>query len=302
MLNLQMELFLLLAVGWFLGRSGLLTAEGRGQLTDLVVSVILPCSILSSFQMEMQADTLKETGMVLGAAFGIQLLYGLLNHFLYRSFGEEERISCRYATMVTNASFIGMPVAAALYGPVGLLYASVFVIPQRIFMWLYGLPLYTEVSKGDVLKKVVTHPCVVSVFAGIGLMVLYNRGIFLPEALRITLKDLGGCTTALCMIAIGNVLSELRLKEMFSVHALIYSVYRLFLIPALILLILRLTPMDAVSRGICVLLSAMPAPTTVVILAQKYDRNPQFASKLMVTSTLLSLISIPLVTSIIGKV
>lgn len=299
MFHLQIELFLLLAAGYFLGKSGLLTARGRSQMIDMVVTIILPCSILSSFQMNMEADLWKETGLVLSAAMGIQILYWILNHFLYMGFQKDERISCRYATMVTNASFIGMPIAGALYGQTGLLYASIFVIPQRIFMWLYGLPLYTTVSREDAVKKVVTHPCVISVFAGIGIMILYNNGIFLPKALMVTLKDLGGCTTALCMMAIGNVFSEMKFTEMFSLHALVYSIYRLFLIPLAVMLLLKMVPMDSLSRGICVLLSAMPAPTTVVILAEKYNRNPRFASKLMVTSTLLSLISIPVIVNVI---
>ena len=63
--------------------------------------------------MNMEADLWKETGLVLSAAMGIQILYWILNHFLYMGFQKDERISCQYATMVTNASFIGMPIAGA---------------------------------------------------------------------------------------------------------------------------------------------------------------------------------------------
>lgn len=299
MVSLQIELFLLLLVGYLLGKRGMLNVKTREQLTDIVVYIILPCSILKSFEMDLSAEVLQATFQIILAAFGIQLIYWLLNGLLYRRFSKDEQIACKYSTMVTNASFIGMPIASALYGPTGLLYASVFVIPQRIFMWAYGLPMYTSVDKKDIIKKIVTHPCVFSIFIGLVIMILYSNGIYLPEAISKTLGALGGCTTALCMLVIGSVLCDLPPREMICLRSLIFSFYRLIFIPILLMCILKFTPLDTLSRRICILMSAMPAPTTTVILAQKYNRDPEFASKLMVTSTLLSLITIPLVISLI---
>lgn len=295
MISLQVEIFLLLSVGYFLGKKGFLSRGTREQLTDIVVYIILPCSILKSFEMDLSRDVLQNTLHILLAAFGIQLLYWALNHVLYRKFTPDEQIACKYSTMVTNASFIGMPIAAAIYGSNALLYVSIFVIPQRIFMWAYGLPMYTTVAKKDVVKKVISHPCVFSIFLGLGIMGLYSRGIYLPKALSGTLEALGSCTTALCLLVIGSVLSDLKLTEMICKRALIFSFYRLILIPVFLGVLLRFTPLDELGRNICVLMSAMPVPTTTVILAEKYNRDPQFASKLMVTSTLLSLITIPIV-------
>lgn len=300
MAELQTELFLLLIIGYILGKRGFLSPETRSQLTDLVVYVILPCSILSSFEMDLSGDVLRATFQVVLAAIGIQLLCWILNHFLYRRFPEDEQTACRYSTMVTNASFIGMPVAAALHGAEGLLFASVFVIPQRISMWACGLPMYTSVSRKDIVKKVVFHPCVCSIFFGMAIMAGYSRGIYLPGFISRTLEALGGCSTALCLLVIGCVLSDLKLSEMISRRSLLFSIYRLLLIPLLLALLLHFSPLDDLSRRICVLLSAMPAPTTAVILAEKYGRNPQFASQLLVTSTFLSLITIPVVLSVMN--
>lgn len=302
MIDLQIELFLLLLVGYFLGKRGFLNENTRAQLTDIVVYIILPCSIIKSFEMDLSAEVLRSTFQVLLAALGIQILYWILNHILYRGFPEEEQTACKYSTMVTNASFIGMPIASALYGSEGLLYASIFVLPQRIFMWAYGLPMYTQVQKKDIVKKVLLHPCVFSIFMGIVLMVLYSNGIYLPTALSKTLGALGGCTTALCLLVIGGVLSELKPEEMISVRSVIFSLFRLILIPLLLIGILKFTPLSPVGSRICVLLSAMPAPTTTVILAQKYNKNPKFASKLLVTSTLISLVSIPVVIGIMDYI
>ena len=78
----------------------------------------------------------------------------------------------QYATVCSNAGFLGNPVAEGLYGSIGLLYASVYLIPQRIVMWSAGISYFTESpSRKEVVKKVLTHPCIVAVEIGIVLMV-----------------------------------------------------------------------------------------------------------------------------------
>ena len=114
-----------------------------------------------------------------------------------------------------------------------------------------------------------------------------------------TLKTIGGCSTTLCLVIIGTIVNELTIKEFFNQRAFIYSFYRLFLIPGIILLVTYLLPIETLTRNVCVLLSSIPAATTTVILAQKYDVNPKFASQLVIMSTILSLISIPLFTLIL---
>lgn len=299
MFELQIQLFILLTIGYVVGKKEILDSGARGQLTDLIIKVILPCSIIMSFQMKLSSEVIRETFQVILAAFAIQIIYLALNLFLWRSFPEEEAVSCKYATMVTNASFIGLPIAASLYGTEGLLYASVFVIPQRIMMWAYGLPLYTGKSEKNIVKKILFHPCVFSILLGMCLMVFYSTGYPIPGVIAASMKTLSSCATALCMLVIGSIMSEMKLKELFDGYALYYSIFRLILIPLFIFLLLRLWPMGEISRGICVLLTAMPAPTTVVILAQQYGRKPAFASRLLFISTLGSMLSLPLIVNLI---
>ena len=145
----------------FWGKLRMISSTTRDQLTDIVIDVVLPCSIIASFQMEMTAGILRASFQALLAALGIQVLYWVLNLFLYKRYPPDEQTSCKYATMVTNASFIGIPVVTALYGAGGTLLASIFVLPQRIFMWAYGLPMYTKVEKKR-SRKENPHPSLYS--------------------------------------------------------------------------------------------------------------------------------------------
>ncbi|MGM9940720.1 MAG: AEC family transporter [Bulleidia sp.] len=296
MLTLQIEIFLLMAVGYGLSETGHFDRKTRSQVTDIVISVVLPCSIIRSFQIRMSQEVLLSTFLILLISFGIQILYYLFNLILYRNMDEARRICCKYGTMVSNAGFLGMPIAEGVFGAQGLLYASVFLIPQRIFMWSYGLSLFAGGKQGGVVKKLMTHPCIIAVLIGIVLMVMTSFDIALPSFLDRTIQALAQCNTALSMLVIGGILSDVDPKSMFDRDALFYSLIRLIVLPLVIMVILRLVHMAELPSNVCILLSAMPAASTTAMLAEKYDGDAAFASKLVFVSTLLSLVTLPLIT------
>lgn len=294
MISLQIEIFLLMAVGYILAKTGYFNKNTRTQLTNIVLMVILPCSIVKSFEIDLNYDLLITSAVILMISFGIQLLYALLNKVLYNHYEEDKQVCLKYSTMVSNSGFMGMPIAEGVFGSMGLLYASIFLIPQRIFMWSSGLSLFAKNKQGNVLKQVLTHPCIIAIYIGVVVMVLRMFDIYLPEALESTLSAISSCNTALSMFVIGGILSDVDKAEMLDKDAFIYSFYRLILIPLIILVIVRLLPIDDLPAQLCVLLSAMPAASTTAMLAQKYNGNAIFASKLVFISTVLSLFTLPL--------
>lgn len=290
-LNLQIQLFLLLLIGFLLSKAGLLEDAARRQMTNLVIYVVLPANIFHSFQLEMTPQVLRLTAEVLVIGFLVQGGYSLLNLFLYRGFEPRQQISLKYGTICSNAGFMGLPLSSAIFGAKGLLYASVALLPIRIFMWSSGLSLYTRTTRKAVLKTLVTHPCILAVYAGFLTM---GFRIHLPAALENTLTSLSQCTTALSMILIGSILCDVDLRSVFQKASLYYASLRLVILPAAILGVLRLLRIDPLVTGVIVILAAMPAGSTTAMLAQKYDQDPLFASKLVFTSTLLSLLTLPI--------
>lgn len=290
-IQLQLQIFLLVAIGYLLSKLGMLVLVTRKQLTDLVIYVILPCNIVESFQVDLTHDLLISAGIVLVLGFAAQGLYALLNLFLYRRFDSRRQINLKYGTICSNAGFMGLPLSLAIFGPTGLMYASVALLPIRLFMWSAGLSLYTSTTKKQVLKTLATHPCIIAVFVGFALML---SGLQLPAFLNDTIDSLGNCCTALSMVVIGAILSDVDPRTVLEPAVLYYVVIRLIAIPAVLFGVLWLLKVDALVTGIIVILSAMPAGSTTAMLAQKYDQDPEFASKMVFLSTLASLITLPL--------
>ena len=290
-IQLQLQIFLLVAIGYLLSKLGMLVLVTRKQLTDLVIYVILPCNIVESFQVDLTHDLLISAGIVLVLGFAAQGLYALLNLFLYRRFDARRQINLKYGTICSNAGFMGLPLSLSIFGPTGLMYASVALLPIRLFMWSAGLSLYTSTTKKQVLKTLATHPCIIAVFVGFALML---SGLQLPAFLNDTIDSLGNCCTALSMVVIGAILSDVDPRTVLEPAVLYYVVIRLIAIPAVLFGVLWLLKVDALVTGIIVILSAMPAGSTTAMLAQKYDQDPEFASKMVFISTLLSLVTLPM--------
>lgn len=91
------------------------------------------------------------------------------------------------------------------------------------------------------------------------------------------------------MMVIGMILADINLKDFWDWTVVKYTVHRLIIIPAIVYIVCRFLPLSKTVLGLCVLLAAMPAGATTSILAEKYQVDSPFATKMVIFSTLLSL-------------
>ena len=291
MIDLQLLMFLEIGLGWFLRRKNLITEEGKKMLTDLVIDLILPCNIIQSFLIKLDKDILVKGFQILVISVALQMFCTAISATCYNKVEKGKRTVLQYATVCSNAGFLGNPVAEGLFGPIGLLYASVYLIPQRIVMWSAGVSYFTESpSKKEVLKKVLTHPCIIAVEAGLALMALQ---VTLPSFLTRTLGSISASTTPVTMLLIGAIMAGADLKTMVTKITVIFSVIRLALIPLAVFAGCLVFRADATVAGVAVILAAMPAGSTTAILAARYHKDEEFASKCVVLTTVLSMAAIP---------
>lgn len=291
LVNLQLTMFVMMAIGLVCRKLNIIGKEGQKNLTDLVIDVVLPCNIIKSFMIEFNWDIMKTFGVVLLISAGIQLVCVVGGRFLYQWVPEEKRKCMRYGTICSNAGFLGNVVAEGLYGSYGLSLASIYLIPQRIMMWSAGISIFTDSpNPRELVKKVLTHPCIIACILGIILMVTQ---LPLPGFLAQSIAAVSSCNTALSMMIIGMILAQVDVKHMVNGNVLYYTVMRLVLFPMLTYIPCRLLHVDALVTSVCVILAAMPAGATTSILASKYHQDAEFATSMVVFSTLASLISTP---------
>lgn len=291
-IDLQIQIFLLVASGFFLARKGWVGDTTQKQMVDIVLYVILPCNIFRSFlDIGLTAEVVQETVLVAGIGFAMQLTYLVANRFLYRRFGGERELLMKYATLCTNSVFIGLPIIEEVMGTEALLYASIALIPPRVSMWTAGLSLFARADRKAMVKTLALHPCMLAVVLG---FVFMGLNVNLPDALGRTVQGLSQCTTSMSMMLVGCILGKMDLRKLLDGSVFYYSFIRLLALPLLFYAVLRLLRVDAMALGVTVLIAAMPAASATAMLAKKYNHDTEYASKLVCVSTLLSLVTIPL--------
>lgn len=287
LLTLQLTIFILVAVGFLIKKIHIIGPQGQKNINDLVIYLILPCNILHAFTQSAADEDFSNYLAILFISIGIQIFCVIYGKVMFRKESEDRRKCLQYGTICSNAGFLGNPIAEGVYGMEGLILASVYLIPQRIMMWSSGLAVFSGSSdKMKTVKKVVTHPCILACVLGILLMI---TGLPIPPGLDGAVTAVGNCNTAMSMMVIGMILADINFKDFWDWTVVKYTIHRLVIIPAVVYIVCSFLPLSKNVLGLCVLLAAMPAGATTSILAEKYQVDSPFATKLVIFSTLLSL-------------
>ena len=172
-------------------------------------------------------------------------------------------------------------------------YASIFVIsivyltPFRIAMWSAGISIFA--GTGDrkaTIRRVVTHPCIIACTIGVVLML---TGFTVPAVIAAPIRTLGQCNTACSMMVVGMILTRVDPHSFKDPGVYWFTLHRLVLMPVIVYLACLLLPVSKTVTGVSVLLAAMPAGATTTMLSAKYNRDPKFATQLVVFTTLCSI-------------
>ena len=291
----QIFLLCLILVGVITVKIRIVDEHTRFSVSDLILNVFLPCNILSSF-LGANRSQLPSLGIILLVSLGIIVFSFLFSLVIYRKTGPEQRKVLLYATIISNASFVGNPVVESIFGLEGLTYASAYLIPLRMSLWTVGLAVFTG-GRGN-LKKVLFHPCLLATYAGLIIMI---SGFTPPSLVSRLTFSLGNCTTPLSMIVVGNILAMVDPKKLINTMTIWFAFIRLLLIPLFVMGILLIFRPDPMISGIAVILSGMPAPVTTTILADKYGADRELACKIVFVSTILSIVTIPVLALLLTK-
>ena len=299
MLNTQLIILILILTGLLLSKIRIITENSRTTLTNLVIYVFLPCNIFLSFQYDISPEILLRSGIIVLVSFGINFMYIILGKAFFFRLRPERKVVAQYATIVSNAGFMGLPIIEAVYGPLGVMYGSFFLIPMRISMWTFGLSLFTKTSSKHKLKTLATHPCIWAVFFGLG----YAFAPFsLPMFVSSAVSALSVSTLAMSMLVVGSILGGVDIKTINDKDCYYYSFLRLILIPAIVFVVLFALGVDTIVTGTAVLAAAMPAGIVTAMLAEKYGKDSVFASQIVLVSTALSIITLPIIAEVLVRI
>ena len=300
LISLQGTLFAMMLIGAWLKKRGIMDENGKRCLTDLCVNIIIPCNIFRSCLIEFNMEIFRACGLLLLSAVLLQMLCLLLNRFLFNRYPPQRKKVLQYCTIVPMSGFLGNPIAEGLYDSLGVLYTSIFLIPMRIVMWSVGTTYFVAdatVEKKKVIRNILTHPCLVAVYLGLVCMVTQ---IPLPAVITKTVGYVGSCNSAMTMFIVGTILADVKLSTIVSKDTALFSVFRLLLLPTVALGAGKLLGLDTVALGVSVLMTGMPAGATAAIFAARYGSDADFATRCVVFTTLVSMVTLPVWCMVVG--
>ena len=296
LLAILAPLFVLIAIGAVLRRANWLTVEADSSLLRLGVNLLFPCLI---FQSVMGNAALRDPRNLFWPpllGFGSMTLGWLAAWWTGRALGLERGKGLRtfaYATGFYNYSYVPIFIIGALYGTGTLGVLFVFTTGNEFAAWTVGVLLLAGGTFRENWRKALNPP----VFALIGAVALNSFHVEIPAVVQRTVASLGACAVPLGLLLIGAFLEEhLRNpRALIGPRVALGSVLlRLGLLPLTFLAAAKWLPLSPELQQVLIVQAAMPAGIFPIVLVKHYGGQPLTAAQVVVSTTLVSILVIPL--------
>lgn len=282
-----------MALGYFLFKTGKISKEGSKCIATILLWLVLPAVVLNSFCVEFTTEKLIQfaiSALLGGAAL---LLAIAVSRLLYKNAPVEQ-----FAAAFSNAGFMGIPLVKATFGESAVFFLVGFVALLNILQWTYGASLLQGKKVRIGWRQIILNPIFLAAFAGIALFVA-GLGRNIPSVIGGAISGIAGLNAPLAMIVLGVYLAQTDIKSIFvSKRLYLLSAARLLLIPLLTIPILWVIPCDTAVKLTVLTAAAAPVGSNVAVYAQLYDADYPFACQTVAISTVLSVLTLPLLIAI----
>ena len=289
------QLFLMIFMGFLIVKAKLLNSEDSKILSIIVLYLIIPCVIINAFQVDYTPQTVKGLLIALVGSVMTQVILLIVVSILGRVFhlNEVEVASIYYS----NSGNLIVPIVMFILGKEWVLYGCVFMSVQLVFIWTHCKKIISRESVYD-WRKIVLNINMISIAIGI---VLFLTRIHLPEDINSTLSAVGGMIGPASMIVTGMLFAGMDFKQIFASKRVYFVTFlRLIVVPAIALVLIKFSYLASLSSNgpkimlIVFLAIITPSASTVTQMCQVCGNDSQYASAINVVTTLLAIITMPL--------
>ena len=311
-------LFLMMLPGVIMKKCRLST-DGLGKgLSNLVLYVAQPALIFLAYLRPYDSNILKTAIEVLMFSVVAHALFALVAMLCFKKAPDAARRMLRFATIFSNAAFMGIPLIEAVMGSEATLYASIYNITFNLFLWSLGVHICTVptdenedgvIDESEIarvhkkseasLKKAILHPVTLAAFLGL-IFFFLPIDTYVPTIIIDALSMLKGLVAPLSMVVLGLRLADLKLKGLFTdKNMYLFLALRHIALPALVFAIMRLLilagfAISDTALTVMMIMTSTPAASSATMFAEKYDCDAAYVSRLVAISTILSIATMPL--------
>ena len=294
-------IFVIIFIGYTAAKISWISPGSMKTLNKILLNIASPCLIIHI----MTTFTIPEgtwvlTGWILGilvVVYAVSTLTGWLFARQVRA-PREERGIYMYALTYTNNGFLGLPMAAAVFGAESQGFFLMVLGNLFTIMITFSLGIMTiarnhtsRPSLRETLRPMLNIPIITGLL-GVALMLL---NVTLPDAADEILKMLGDMMVPLSMLIVGAQLAGSRPRDVLLDKKYYWlSALRLIAIPGILYLLLIWLHVPPMATVIPVLTVALPSAALVVVFAEEYGKNTKLAAEIVFITTLFSILTLPL--------
>lgn len=290
-------MFLTMAVGYVIVKTGLFKTEDSKIVSNMVVYIFSPCTIINSFQIELTQDKIKGLGIAVVVSIVVHVVMIALTRLIERPLGLNsiEKASIIY----TNSGYLIIPLVFAVLGEKWVFYTTAFITVQTVLVWTHGVSLVNCGYEKD-YKKILLNPNIIATVIG---LFLFMAEIRLPVVIDSCISGFSNMISPASMLVIGMVIGNVDLLWVFrQKRVYLICFIRLVVYPLIATFSFAALGHMGFHRDeeyiLLVVLWATIAPAAAMItqIAQIYNRDVQYASVINVMSVVFCIVTMPLIT------
>ncbi len=285
-------LFVLILLGAILTKKDIFTEKGISVMTELVLFLATPCVIIKSFFREFDASTFKKLLISFLIAFLAHIGFIILSRIFLRDKNERSQKVLQFGVIFSNCGYMSIPLQQALLGEDGVFYGSSYIAIFQLFIWSYGILLMSGDKKFLSPKKILISPGMIGITIG---LIIFLLSIPVPKVVSEPISYLASLNTPLPMLIIGYHLMKSNIFEGLKNLKCFFAIgIKLFLFPLLALGVMYICGVRGTMLVSSVISFSAPTAAITTMFSDKYSCDTALSVNMVSISTLLSLISMPL--------
>jgi predicted permease len=299
--SLAFNLIIVIALGVFARKRGIVGEGFEQSLTSLMINITLPCMIIQSLRMPLSPGGLRNCASILLLGCVVLVFYFAVGFLMYRVVGRGSRgRTFRFGTIFNNYTFMGLPVIDSLFGQAGMFVIVIFVIPFRLAYFCSAKPMLSPpaLEKTPLSLRGLCggffNPPVAAALVG---MFFYLTQFPLAEPISHVLTQVGGVSSPLGMLLCGISLGSFAPRDFAQLRRLALPLFRNCVMPLLTIALVLPLPVEPLMKQVVTVFAALPVASLLAAFTIQFD--PGADAKLesagaVFFSTLLSPVTVPL--------
>ena len=289
-------LFTIILVGFTFTKLKLLDKQKVSGLIDIVVYIVTPSNIIISFQRDFKNELLMQLGLSFVLAILVFFVNCVIARLVIKEKNPDKNCVLQFASAFPNAGYMALPLQKAILGDIGVFYGASYIAIFHCYVWTYGVKLLSKEKAKVNFKKIIFNPPIIGIFIGI---ILFVTQVRLPELISSPLTYFSALNTPIPMLIIGYYLANTDLKATFtSCWVYVGSCIRLLISPAIAILLSHIFNAGNDVMTACVIACSAPSAALSGMLAMKFDRDTQVSVGMISLTTILCIITMPILVAL----